>query len=101
VTLDDVLADAARELDALIARHLWDLELRVRRDCLVTGPESEEELDRVADPSASWRRASPEELVLAERERLHAWRDEQLTAMRRSLGGAPARDEEFSRKALR
>lgn len=89
MTLDEALANAERELDALIARYVWELDLKLRLDCLVTGPESEAELDKPADPASPWQRTTPEEIVLAERERLAAWKAEQLALIRRELGLGP------------
>jgi hypothetical protein len=82
MTLDEAMAYAAHEIDALIGRYLQVIETTIRLDVAATGPEDEEALDRPPDPDSPWRRITVEEAVMLQREKLLVWRAETLATLR-------------------
>ena len=85
MTIDEVMADAARQLDEVIASELSKREARLRQDLAESGPEDEEALDRPPDPDSPWRRITVEEVMMIEAERMQASRAEALANIRRGL----------------
>jgi hypothetical protein len=82
VTPADVIATAERDIDTLIDRYLVALERKIRLDIAATGPEDDAALDRPPDPGSPWGRITPEEIIIAERATLMAWRDQAIATVR-------------------
>jgi hypothetical protein len=85
LTIDEVLAKVAHEIDRVIERRLHTMEQQLRRDIALTGPEDEAALDRPPDPTSPWRRITVEEAIEMQRARFLASRAETLGRLRAEL----------------
>jgi hypothetical protein len=85
MTLDEVMADAAQQIDALIERQIQAFAHQIRSDLALTGPEDDDALDHPRDPDSPWRRSTVEEAVALQRERWRVCRDEGLARVRAQL----------------
>ncbi len=83
IAIDTALAHGARALDAIVERELLALEAAIRTDLAAaafdTGP-----APGTLDPE-QWQRLSVDDVLAAERQRLVAWRDDALAALRQML----------------
>ena len=87
MTVDEAMAQAAQQLDAIIDRQLVALEAQIRVDIAASEPD-DDVLDRPPDPDtpadheSGWRRITIEEALMYEHIRLKQWRDQALLELR-------------------